>query len=104
MQLETLQRRRELAKALITADIITSRIDCPVILQHLHFLIRIRASRNETMLHVPFRRTNYSAHTAVIGLQRAFNKVSSIFDFDASRDTLKTKFLVELKRHFPEMI
>jgi len=104
IQLETLQRRRELAKALLVADLLTARVDCPALLQKLGILIRVRSSRNDTLLHVPFRRTNYSANTAIIGLQRAFNKVSTCFDFDVSRGTLKRLFRASLLTHFSEII
>ena len=93
LQLDTLQLRRETARAMVVSDVLTSRIDCPTILRLINLNAPSRTLRRSYALQLPFRRTNYSANSAIIGIQRAFNRVSSAFDFHLSHQVLRTKFI-----------
>ena len=97
VQLDTLQLRRELARALTVSDILNARIDCPALLDKINLRAPTRRLRNSTTLQIPLRRTNYSANGALIGLQRAFNKVSSVSNLHLSRDVLRSKFMSMLR-------
>jgi hypothetical protein len=44
------------------------------------------------MLRLPIRRTNYGQNNAVLGLQRTFNRVASVFDFNLTRYAVRRKF------------
>lgn len=90
--LETLSTRRDAARALLVADTLQGRIDCPTILEKNDLNVRPRALRNSLMLRLPFRRTNYGMNGAINGLQRVFNRVASAFDFHVPRQTLRRNF------------
>jgi len=98
LQLDTLQVRRDVSRALLVADLLTSRIDCPSLLERISLFARPRALRNNTLLRIPFRRTNYGANGAINGLQRIFNQVLAGFDFMLSRFTIKRNFFSLLRR------
>lgn len=89
IDLETLQSRRDIARAMIVADSLQGRIDCPAILESINLNVRPRALRNNAMLRLPFRRTNYGQHSALVGLQRVFNRVASVFDFNLTRQMIR---------------
>ena len=93
LRIDTLQVRRETARALVVSDVLSFRIDCPAILRQININAPTRTLRRSNMLSLPFRRTNYSAHSAIIGLQRAFNRVSSVFDFHLTNRVLRAKFV-----------
>ena len=93
LHLDTLQLRRDLARAVMASDILTARIDCPELLSQLNLHVPARRLRSTIALHIPLRRTNYSVNSAMFGLQRVFNRVSCVFDFHVSRDVLRNKFL-----------
>lgn len=97
IRMDTLATRREAAKALVVADLLTNRIDCPPLLADIQIQARSRVLRTSSLLRIPHRRTVYAANSGIIALQRAFNRVSSAFDFDISRDTLRRHFLLELR-------
>uniref|UniRef100_A0A8D8ERW0 (northern house mosquito) hypothetical protein n=1 Tax=Culex pipiens TaxID=7175 RepID=A0A8D8ERW0_CULPI len=98
MHLDTLQLRRDLARALTASDVLTDRIDCPSLREKINVTTPARQLRHTPIVQIPFRRINYSANGAVVGLKRAFNKVSTVFDVSLSRDVLKSKFLSVLRR------
>lgn len=98
IDLDALDVRRNVARALVVSDVLTSRIDCPALLQRLNILARTRTLRNSVFLWLPIRRTNYGLHGAITGLQRVFNRVAFLFDFNLSRDLVKNKFLMYFRR------
>lgn len=100
MELETLQLRRDLARALTVSDLLTGRIDCPALRDKIELIAPARQLRHTPAIQIPLRRTNYSANGAIVGLKRAFNKVSCVFNVNLSRDVLRSKFLSVLKRVF----
>lgn len=92
INLELLWTRRDTTRALVVADILQGRTDCEAILRQIDLNVQPRPLRNNFMLRLPLRRTNYGAHGAISGLQRLFNRVASVFDFHLSRDTLRRRF------------
>lgn len=100
MHLDTLQLRRDLARALTVADALTGRIDCDSLREKISLITPARQLRHTPIMQIPFRRTNYSANGAIVGLKRAFNKVSNVFDVSLSRNVLKSKFLSVLRQSF----
>lgn len=97
--LDTLSTRRNLCRATLVADIIMARTDCPMLLNNINLRVQYRAVRYRMFLHLPFRRTNYGANGAIIGIQRVFNQVSSGFDFHLSRDVIRRNFLDILRNN-----
>lgn len=100
LHLDTLQLRRDLARALTVSDILSNRIDCPSLRDRMQLTTPARQLRHTPVMQIPFRRTNYSANGAIVGLKRAFNKVSIVFNVSLSRDVLRSKFLSVLRRMF----
>lgn len=98
IRLEPLSSRRDTAKALLIADALGNRIDCPSILQQINVNVQPRALRNSAMLRLPYRSTNYAMHGAINGLQRTFNRVSSLFDYHLSREVLRSRFSEYFRR------
>lgn len=100
IDLDTLQLRRDLARAMTAADVLAGRIDCPALRSQIQLREPTRLLRHTPALAVSFSRTNYSANGAINGLKRAFNKVSSVFSFNVSRSTLRFKFVSLLRTLF----
>lgn len=93
IDLDLLRNRRDTFRALTIADVLLGRIDCGTILERVHLNARPRSLRNSVMLRLPLTRTNYGLHGALSGLQRVFNKVASLFDFNTTREMLRRRFL-----------
>lgn len=92
IDLDLLRCRRDVIRALTIADVLQGRIDCGTILEQINLNVRPRSLRNNIMLRLPLFRTNYGLHGALSGLQRVFNRVSSLFDFNITRETLRRRF------------
>lgn len=94
IHIDTLQVRRDVSRALFVADTLQGRIDCPDILRAVNLNVRPRTLRNNSLLRLPFQRTNYGQNSAIIGMQRTFNRAASVFDFNLSRETVRRNFYV----------
>lgn len=92
VDMEPLRVRRDVCRALTAADVLQGRIDCGRILQQISINVQPRPMRHNSMLRLPFRRTNYGLNSAIHGLQRTFNRVASIFDFHLTRNALRRRF------------
>lgn len=92
IHLETLQSRRDINRAMIVADLLQGRIDCPAILGQVDISARHRNLRANSMLRPPLRRTNFGQNVAINGLQRVFNRVAPAFDFHLPRHTIRHNF------------
>lgn len=92
IDLEPLRVRRNVDRALVVADVIQGRIKCEAILEAVNLNVRPRLLRNNVMLRLPQRRTNYGSDNALIGLQRVFNRAASEFDYHLTRNVLRRKF------------
>lgn len=98
IHLDSLAIRRNVARALFISDVLTSRIDCPVLLTNIQLHVQSRALRNHRFLEIPVRRTNYAAYGSLGGLLRLFNRVADGFDFHLSRAVLRNNFKLILCR------
>lgn len=92
IHLQPLSVRRDTARALLVSDVLQDRIDCPALLGQININVQPRALRNSYMLRLPLNRENYSMHGGVGGLQRNFNRVSALFDFNVPRQMLRNRF------------
>lgn len=100
LHLDTLQLRRETARAMVISDLLTANVDCADILQRININAPSRALRGVPALRIPLRRTNYSLNSAIVGLQRAFNRVASMFDFNLHRIVIRNKFVSMFRQIF----
>lgn len=97
IHLDNLEVRRNVARALVVADCLASRLDCPALLQRINLHVPSRPLRDSTLIRLPFHRTNYCMYGAFSGILRVFNRVSSHFDFSLSRDALKHRFFTHFR-------
>ena len=98
IDLDPLHIRRDVSRAIFVSDMLTTRIDCPRLLEHLNIHAPTRTLRNSMFLRVARRRTNYSTFSSITGLQRNFNRFANSFDFDVSREVMKIRFLTLARR------
>lgn len=98
IQLESLQTRRDVNRAMVVADLLSGRIDCPALLESINASAHSRTLRNNAMLRLPLRRTNYGQNSAMVGLQRVFNRVAEGFDFHLSRQVIRRNYVEILSR------
>ena len=94
IDLDTLQLRRDTARAMVIADLLMVQIDCAALLGLVNIQARSRTLRGNSLLRIPFGRRNHTANAAMTGLQRIFNRVAAVFDFRVSRDVIKSRFRV----------
>ncbi|KXJ79121.1 hypothetical protein RP20_CCG002271 [Aedes albopictus] len=92
IDLQPLRVRRDVCRALTVADTLQGRIDCDSILRQVNINVQPRLLRNSSMLRLPLRRNNYGIRSALLGLQRIFNRVASVFDFHLTRNVIKRRF------------
>lgn len=92
IDLELLRTRRDVCRALTVADTLQGRIDCAFILEKNDLHAQSRSLRNNVMLRLPLRRTNYGMHGAIIDIQRVFNRIALLFDFHLTRESLRRRF------------
>lgn len=95
--MDLLSTRRDVAKALLVSDVLQGRVDYHEILQQINLYVQPRLLRSNMMLRPQAHRTNYGGNSAITGLQRVFNRVGSVFDFNVSRDLLRARFLDVLR-------
>lgn len=98
INLEPLTVRRDTARALLISDALQGNIDCPAILERINLNVQPRALRNNYMLRLPIHRSNFSMFGGVNGLQRIFNRVASLFDFNLTRTILRRMFSLFFSR------
>lgn len=92
INLEPLEKRRNVAKACFVADLLQGHIDCSMLLGLLDINTRRRNLRAHTFFNNLAARTNYGLHEPVRSMCRAFNRCYSVFDFHLSRIVNKSRF------------
>ena len=90
LNIEPLSVRRQFFCAVFVRDIVMGRIDCPQLL----YLCAIRAPTRYLRsrgfaIELDFHWSNYGMSDSIFNACRVFNNVSSIFDFNLSRDAFK---------------
>lgn len=92
INLESLEARRNVAKACFIGDLLQGNIECSTLLSMLNINTRRRNLRAHSFLNIPAARTNYGQHEPVRSMCRIFNRCYSVFDFNVSRVTNKCSF------------
>lgn len=90
MGIVSLENRRACAGALFIADLLTGRVDAPVLLSKLNFNVG-RMLRYSEFLYIPTHRTNYGTHEPFNEIIKMFNKFYFLYDFSFSRETFKIR-------------
>ncbi|XP_055613523.1 uncharacterized protein LOC129759966 [Uranotaenia lowii] len=112
ISLDTLQARRAVTRALFVSDILTSKIDCPSLLESINISVRPQGLRNRNLqLYTPLRQNNYGANSALIGStvarhsqlkEAAMTKIVPVLLLllFVSQNDATSKFLESFKRFF----
>ena len=95
LNIEPLSIRRQISCALFVRDIVVGRIDC----SHLLSMCSIRAPSRSLrsrgfFIYLDFHWSNYGMSDPIFNSCRVFNKVSSVFDFNLSRNSFKGRVKV----------
>jgi len=80
--IQPLVNRRRLADCTYLMKIVSNEIDCPNLLQKLHFRVPQRFTRFNPPMSVPFSSTNYRQSSFIVRASRDFNRLCSQYSFD----------------------
>lgn len=92
INLDSLEARRNISKAMFISDLLTSNMDCAELLSQARFNIPQYRLRTYLPLNNPTSRTNYGSNLPFKVMCRVFNQCYDVFDFNLSRSTLKDNF------------
>lgn len=92
INLDSLEARRNVAKACFIGDLLQGNMDCPALLNMLDINTRRRNLRTHSFFNLSVTRTNYSLHEPVRSMSRLFNQCYFVFDFNVSRERNKCNF------------
>ena len=90
LNLNTLQRRRDVTDTLFIFKVLTGNIDDPQILSVIDFNLRTFNSRTHDILISRYHRTNYGMHEPISRMVRLFNDAKKYIDFHIDKEELKT--------------
>lgn len=92
INLDSLEARRNVAKACFIGDLLQGNIDSSTLLSLLDINRRRRNLRTYSFLNIPPARTNYGLHEPMRSMSRVFNRCYCVFDSNVSRKTNKCSF------------
>lgn len=93
LNMDTLEHRRRVNKAVFVAKLLKGEIDSPSLLSQLPFHIPLRILRNQTLLRVGLHRTNYGINAPIPAMITEFCRVQQFFNFNASTTSFKNKIM-----------
>lgn len=89
ISLETLHSRRVSADLVFICKLIQGLIDLPEILARINFNTRINHRRQDNLIYLPMRRTNYGQQQPFYRMCSTLNRYSSDFDFHSSAQNIR---------------
>lgn len=89
INLQSLEKRREVADIIFIHQLLTGNIDCPALLEMIPFNTNPRNLRSVPFFCLKSHRTNYGHHEPMSRLLRKANDMQSLFDFHCSRAILR---------------
>lgn len=90
LNIEPLFVRRQISCAIFVRDVIMSRIDCSQLLSLFSIRAPVRSLRHRGLvIDLHFHGSNFGMSDPVCNSSRVFNNVSTVFDFNLSRDEFK---------------
>lgn len=101
INLNTLEDRRRMLNVIFLSKLLNGKIDCSELLSFLNLYCPLRVTRNYNFLHIKFERTNYLYNEPFKNIQRDFNLLYHVFDFNLSSDVFKKslhKYFIEHQR------
>jgi hypothetical protein len=85
LELDTLSKRREMARVLLVFDVISGRIVSSRLLSGVGLRVLSYNTRQHDFFQTSSHRTNYGTFEPINAALHSFNRVASHFDFDISR-------------------
>jgi hypothetical protein len=85
--MDTLKKRRDVARVRLVFDLLSEKIDAPKLLSQINLSVPSYQTRGREFLFVEFHRTNYGIYEPVNAAVRGFNEFAGLFDFNITRDT-----------------
>lgn len=92
ISLDTLKKRREFACLSFVNDIVSHRINAPILLQNLNFYAPVRILRTRSLFQPNSHRTNYSKYSPINRIMSTYNVYSETIDITMSKSMLKKHF------------
>jgi hypothetical protein len=89
--MDTLKKRRDVARVLLVFNLLSGKIDSPKLLSQINLSVPLYQTRGREFLFVEFHRTNYGIYEPVNAAARGFNEFSGLFDFNITRDTFPNR-------------
>ena len=84
--MDTLKKRRDVARVLLVFDLLSGKIDSPNLLTQIGLSVPSYQTRGHEFLFVEFHRTNYGVFEPINAAVRGFNEFAGLFDFNLTRD------------------
>jgi hypothetical protein len=85
--MDTLKKRRDVARVLLVFDLLSAKIDSPKLLSLINLSVPSYQTRGREFLFVEFHRTNYGNYEPINSVVRGFNEFAGLFNFNITRDT-----------------
>lgn len=89
--MDTLERRRTVARGYFVAKVLLGEVDASWILAQFDINIGARALRQRSFLRLPFHRTDYGQHEPIGAMCDVFNNCFSMFDFNISAKSFRDR-------------
>jgi hypothetical protein len=86
INLNTLERRREISCIMFIRDLLCGRVVCPYLLNQINFLVSSYRTRASLFIYPNHHRTNYGLFEPFNNSIKFFNQSSQIFDFNLTRN------------------
>jgi Reverse transcriptase (RNA-dependent DNA polymerase) len=86
LNLNTLERRREIGNIMFIRDLVCGRVICPYLLNNINFLVSSYRTRASLFIYPNYHRTNYGLCEPLNNSILLFNKSSQYFDFNNTRN------------------
>lgn len=101
LNVQSLEKRREVADILFIHKLITGDIFCPALLHEICFNSNPRNLRSVPLFRVNFHRTNYGYNEPMCRMLRMVNSMEHLFDFHCTTTALRTSLRLSSTTSFP---
>lgn len=93
LAMDTLEKRRNIMKAMFIAKLLTGEIDAPNILRRIDLNAPQRTLRNVSFIRSEFHRTDYGSNEPIKAMCDVFNVNYHLFDFNISTNIFKSRLI-----------
>lgn len=98
IDMNTLEDRRCMLNVIFFSKLLCGKIDCPKLLSLVQIYCPVRVPRNYNLLRIKHMRSNYLNNEPMNNIQRDFNSMYDVFDFNLSTDVFKKNVLYYFKQ------